>query len=307
MSTVTPTPTTPTTAKPLKYIKPEKPAPSEAGSGIGTNLLLSVLLGLFAMMCVIGLFAIKSYVGNLFGILYYFIFPVVLYLAAVGLNALSQKSFCNSVSNVTACFTGAAYTVGYLYVAMVAVNLVGPNGIWTFESTPLSAKEAPALVSNDSITTSNGKVNFPSSPIVEGARSERAGTASPTVPIKNLESPLILTKQTGPSIASASPPLQSSAPGGPQEERPLRLEGGGHRQEGGVKQPPMSDAALMIRSFFTTLRAPAMSLFIRDPFVATLEDVEKKSPVYTGIGIGYWAFLATVSGQVIGSAISQTC
>ena len=74
-----------------------------------------------------------------------------------------------------------------------------------------------------------------------------------------------------------------------------------------MKQPPMSDAALMIRSFFTTLRAPAMSLFIRDPFVATLEDVEKKSPVYTGIGIGYWAFLATVSGQVIGSAIAQTC
>ena len=69
----------------------------------------------------------------------------------------------------------------------------------------------------------------------------------------------------------------------------------------------MSDAALMIRSFFTTIRAPSMSLFVRDPFVATLEDIEKKSPLYTGIGIGFWAFFATVSGQVIGSAISQTC
>lgn len=89
-------------------------------------------------------------------------------------------------------------------------------------------------------------------------------------------------------------------------------QGGGKRilrQKGGVYPPKdkMSDAALMIRSFFTTLRAPAMSLFIRDPNAATLEDVETKSPVYTGIGIGFWACLATISGQIISSSIAQVC
>ena len=69
----------------------------------------------------------------------------------------------------------------------------------------------------------------------------------------------------------------------------------------------MSDAALMIRSFFTTLRAPAMSLFVRDPNAATLEAIEKRSPVYTVIGVGYWALLATISGQVVGSGLAQTC
>ena len=172
---------------------------------------------------------------------------------------------CNGVTNVSACFSGAAYTVSYLYVAMCAVNLIGPNGIWTLE--PQTA--AP-------IVNIPSKSNTPA-PNIIGATAPNAENL--------IKSPsTINTKKT------------------PVNEDPT--QSGGGRQTGGGG---MSDGALMIRSFFTTLRAPAMSLFIRDPNAATLEDVETKSPIYTGIGVGFWAFLATISGQIISSSIAQKC
>jgi len=220
--------------------------------------------------------------GAYFGILYYVVFPAVIYLISVAFNTISQMGACNGVTNVSACFSGAAYTVSYLYVAMCAVNLIGPNGIWTLE--PQTA--API-------------VNIPS-------KSSTGASAPSANNISTLKS-----NTPTPNIIGATAPNAENLIKSPSTINPKRTpvnedptQSGGGRQTGGGG---MSDGALMIRSFFTTLRAPAMSLFIRDPNAATLEDVETKSPIYTGIGVGFWAFLATISGQIISSSIAQKC
>jgi hypothetical protein len=92
------------------------------------------------MLCVIGLFAGKKMLGVYFNLLYYIVFPVVIYLIAVGFNAIAQQGTCKGINNITNCFMGATYTLGYLYATMVAVNLIGPNGILTFEP-----EEAPII------------------------------------------------------------------------------------------------------------------------------------------------------------------
>ena len=260
------TPTTTTTAT----TTPSTTAATAVGANISMSLLMASILGVIAMFCVIGLFAAKPMLGIYFSILYYIVYPVVIYLIAVGFNAISQRGACNGVTNITSCFTGAAYTVGYLYATMVAVNLIGPNGIMTFESEALPVKntiEKPANIPEKS-------ANIPEKP-----------ANIPEKPANTIEKPA--------NSLNEDPTPQGGG------KRILRQRGGA--------SPPMSDAALMIRSFFTTLRAPAMSLFIRDPNAATLEDVETKSPVYTGIGVGFWACLATISGQIISSSIAQVC
>ena len=251
------------------------------GSGISVSLLLSFLLGVIALCGVVTLFALKNTLGPLyFGILYYLVYPIIIYLLAVGFNAISQVGSCNEITNIKSCFTGAVYPLGYLYMTMSIVNLVGPNGIWTFEEP--SAAGTSTIQSNIPLKGESA-LNM----IVEATK--RKGTDTPI--------PVEATKPQ--ERRGTAPPTDYF------KETPLT--GGGHRQTGGVKPPPMSDGALMIRSFFTTLRAPAMSLFIRDPNAATLEAVETKSPIYTGIGVGYWVFLATISGQIISNAIAQKC
>ena len=260
------TPTTTTTAT----TTPSTTAATAVGANISMSLLMASILGVIAMFCVIGLFAAKPMLGIYFSILYYIVYPVVIYLIAVGFNAISQRGACNGVTNITSCFTGAAYTVGYLYATMVAVNLIGPNGIMTFESEALPVKntiETPANIPEK-------PANIPEKP-----------ANIPEKPANTIEKPA--------NSLNEDPTPQGGG------KRILRQRGGGDNK--------MSDAALMIRSFFTTLRAPAMSLFIRDPNAATLEDVETKSPVYTGIGVGFWACLATISGQIISSSIAQVC
>ena len=256
------------------------------------SLLLASILGVIAMFCVIGLFAAKPILGIYFNILYYIVYPIAIYLIAVGFNAISQRGACNGVTNITSCFTGAAYTLGYLYATMVAVNLIGPNGILTFEPEALPVKntiEKPANIPEKSANIPEKPANIPeksASPL---------GTAPPPLGVGPV------TKKSANSLTEDPTPPSEQNNGNPQGggKRILRQRGGGTDK--------MSDAALMIRSFFTTLRAPAMSLFIRDPNAATLEDVETKSPVYTGIGVGFWACLATISGQVISSSIAQVC
>jgi len=275
------------------------------------------------MLCVIGLFAAKKMLGVYFSLLYYIVYPAVIYLIAVGFNVIAQQGTCHGITNLTNCFMGATYTLGYLYATMVAVNLIGPNGILTFEpeEVPIlnTSQSAPPPLSknveemgqigiqsappplpqgSDEISHKNSqdenmtkkKVNDRPSP--SGAATNKQQAVSSNVP-----SPLANPPSAPPAVYSSQ-----SNEGDPQ--------GGGKRilrQRGGVYKDKMSDAALMIRSFFTTLRAPAMSLFIRDPNAATLEDVETKSPVYTGIGIGFWACLATISGQIISNSIAQVC
>lgn len=268
------------------------------------------------MFCVIGLFAAKQMLGFYFNILYYIVYPAVIYLIAVGFNAITQQGTCNSVTNITNCFTGAAYTVGYLYATMVAVNLIGPNGIFTFEpeeppiinmSQSAPPPLPPGLNKNSTETGQIGQSAPPpqGSDEISQKKSQGEIMTKKGVPNSSGETSNDPTAGVGRPIGSAV--SVNSTLGNPT----LPQEGGKRilRQKGGVYPPKdkMSDAALMIRSFFTTLRAPAMSLFIRDPNAATLEDVETKSPVYTGIGIGFWACLATISGQIISSSIAQVC
>ena len=243
-------------------------ATAPLGVDISTTLLLAFILGLIAMFSIIGIFSAKNMLGTYFNILYYIVFPVILYLISVGFNAISQRGSCNGITNIGSCFSGAGYTLGYLYTAMILVNLVGPNGIWTFEPDEMvRIKTVETLVPEKGLSA-----------------------LSPNVPERGSEIPI----QT---ISPVSLPPQEET----SRKRILRQKGGD------LVKNTMSDGALMIRSFFTTLRAPAMSLFIRDPNAATLEDVETKSPIYTGIGIGFWACLATISGQVISSSIAQVC
>ena len=243
------------------------------------------------MFCVIGLFAAKQMLGFYFNILYYIVYPAVIYLIAVGFNAISQQGTCNSVTNITNCFTGAAYTLGYLYATMVAVNLIGPNGILTFEP-----EEAPIIKMSQSAPPPLPKGSDEIPPKSQGMNMTKMGVSG--------------TTQNDPQKVPGTP-ISSAVSNNSTLGDPTNPQGGGKRilrQRGGdPSKDTMSDAALMIRSFFTTLRAPAMSLFIRDPNAATLEDVETKSPLYTGIGVGFWACLATISGQVISSSIAQVC
>jgi hypothetical protein len=254
----------PTTAIPPKEkkLKPlaEKPTPSEAGSGIGTSLSLSLVIGVIAMLSIIGIFAAKNSLGNYFGLVYYIGFPIFIYFVSVGISAIIQRGYCSKVTNISSCFLGAINTLIYIYVAMIAVNIIGPNGIFTLETS----------------NTSTPSIKPPK-----------------IVPLNNVNSiplPVALSQSAPPPDVGFA--LVNAPPEG---------------QGGGAKPPLMSDTALMIRSFFTTLRAPAMSLFIRDPNAATLEDTETKYPIYTGIGVGYWVCLAAISGQIMSNATAQTC
>jgi hypothetical protein len=256
----------------------------------------------------IGIFSAKNMLGTYFNILYYIVFPISIYFISVGFNAITQRGTCNAITNMGNCFKGAGYTLGYLYSAMILVNLVGPNGIFTFEPDTMvriKTVEEETIPEKMNVSTKTPPVITPSAP-----------------PALVPEKPLMITP-------TAPPPLSSNVPEKGSEEKPLAkrqsappavlppksnedpqpVVGGKRilRQRGGGEDDKMSDAALMIRSFFTTLRAPAMSLFIRDPNAATLEDIETKSPIYTGIGIGFWACLATISGQIISNSIAQVC
>ena len=307
MSAATATATTSTTATSTKTTakKPVTPTTaSSVGSDISTSLLLAFILGLIALFGMIGIFSAKNMLGTYFNILYYIVFPISIYFISVGFNAITQRGTCNAITNMSNCFKGAGYTLGYLYSAMILVNLVGPNGIFTFEPDTMvriKTVEEEIIPEKTNVSTKTPPVITPTAP--PALVPEKPLTITPTappalssnVPEKGSEKkPLTITPP-------ARLPLQSSE-GDPQ--------GGGKRilrQRGGGGDDKMSDAALMIRSFFTTLRAPAMSLFIRDPNAATLEDIETKSPIYTGIGIGFWACLATISGQVISNSIAQVC
>ena len=237
----------PKPAKPAKPTKPAKPAPPE--SGISTSLLLPVLLGLIALIGAIALFSMKNWLGSTyFGICYYFVYPGILYLISVGFNAISQSSACSGVKDIDSCFMGATNTLGYLYAAMLLVNLIGPNGVWSIPIPPSTASK-----SDVPDKTTNPAANAPVS-----------STGDPTTPQR-----------------------------------------GGYRQIGG--DTPSFNLGLMVQKLFTYLRAPAMSLFIPDPNAATLEEYETQNPFYTGVGVGYWAFWATLSGQIVGSATAQTC
>lgn len=274
------------------------------------------------MFCVIGLFAAKDMLGVYFSLLYYIVYPAVIYLIAVGFNAISQQGTCNSVTNITNCFTGAAYTLGYLYATMVAVNLIGPNGIFTFEPEEppiinMSQSAPPPLSTNENITKKEetGRTGIPSAPPPLPQGSDEISQKGSDDVQKNPRGENMNKKRA--SGATENDPQEVSITNRADSanstlDNPTNPQGGGKRilrQRGGVypSKDKMSDAALMIRSFFTTLRAPAMSLFIRDPNAATLEDVETKSPIYTGIGIGFWACLATISGQIISNSIAQVC
>jgi len=217
MSTVTVVP-----PKGGTFTPPPPSPPSSVGAGLSSSLFLSGMIGVIAMGLIIGVFAAKTRLGYLFGYVYYLALPVLVYLIAVGFNAISQQATCTGVTNLSACFMGALSTVGHLVIAMIAVNLIGPNGVFTPES-------------------------------LQPLPSQPAGKQRPPPPTE------------------------------------------------------LSDGILMVQSFFTTLRAPAMSIFVRDPSAAKLETVERKSPIYTGIGVGFCALLLTISGHITGSAVAQVC
>ena len=242
--------------------------------------------------------------GVYFNLLYYIVFPVVIYLIAVGFNAIAQQGTCKGINNITNCFMGATYTLGYLYATMVAVNLIGPNGILTFEpeDVPIKGDNAVQLVA---APPNSGVYAF--EPVAAPSASlPLPPKGSDEIPQKSSNE--IQKKSSNVANVAKAANVRPNTPGATTDEDP---QAGGKRilrqRGGGPSKDKMSDAALMIRSFFTTLRAPAMSLFIRDPNAATLEDVETKSPLYTGIGVGFWACLATISGQVISSSIAQVC
>jgi len=254
------------------------------------------------MLCVIGLFAAKKMLGVYFSLLYYIVYPAVIYLIAVGFNVIAQQGTCHGITNLTNCFMGATYTLGYLYATMVAVNLIGPNGILTFEPEEvpiikMSPSAPPPLPKGSNDIPQKGSDEIP--PKSQGVNMTKKGVPNSSG-----------TTQNDPQKVPGTP-ISSAVSNNSTLGDPTNPQGGGKRilrQRGGdPSKDTMSDAALMIRSFFTTLRAPAMSLFIRDPNAATLEDVETKSPVYTGIGVGFWACLATISGQVISTSIAQVC
>ena len=236
---------------------------------------------------------------------------------------------------------GATYTLGYLYATMVAVNLIGPNGILTFEpeevpiikmsqsapppltngSNDIPPKEAPPvnmtpsapLPQDSSEIPQKGSNDIPQkgsnvANVANVAKAANVANVAKAAKVANVANVAKAANVANVAKAAKVANVRPNTPDATTDEDP---QAGGKRilrQRGGdPSKDTMSDAALMIRSFFTTLRAPAMSLFIRDPNAATLEDVETKSPLYTGIGVGFWACLATISGQVISTSIAQVC
>jgi len=76
-----------------------------------------LLMSLFAILGIIGLFHFKESLGVYFWIAYLFILPVLLYGLSVGFSLMAQKQSCGSM-NIKMAISGSIYMLVYVYAAI---------------------------------------------------------------------------------------------------------------------------------------------------------------------------------------------